>query len=66
MEVRIEQRDDESPQWRVYLNSYFIVCESAEQAKELAQRANASNAERLRKALNSHSPRKETQPYCLL
>lgn len=66
MDVRIEQVDGESPQWRVYLNTFFIICDSAEAAQELAQRANASNAELFRKAMNSHRQRKESEPFCLL
>lgn len=66
MDVRVEQVHTEPLQWRVYLNTFFIVCDSAEHAHDVAQRANASNAELFRKAMNSHRPRKEKEHFCLL
>ncbi|MGL4316382.1 MAG: hypothetical protein ACRCTL_07185 [Pseudomonas sp.] len=50
MDIHIVAIDSEPPSWRVYLNQYFIVCNSEAEARETAQRAAASQPGRLRQA----------------
>lgn len=44
MQIRVVAPTVEQPQWRLYLNQYFIACSSEEEALRLAQEA----------ALNDH------------
>lgn len=57
MDIRIEAIDSEPPSWRVYLNQYFIVCSSAAEARDTAQRAAACQPGRLRQAPGLPPPR---------
>ncbi|PYC29523.1 hypothetical protein DMO17_02185 [Aquipseudomonas alcaligenes] len=39
MQIRVVAPTAEQPQWRLYLNQYFIACSSEEEALRLAQEA---------------------------
>ena len=59
MDIHIVAMEGEPPSWRVYLNQYFIVCNSEAEALDTAQRAAASLRGRLRQA-----PGLPPQPTC--
>ncbi len=53
MEIRIVAIESQPPTWRVYLNNFFIVCHSAQEAQDTAHRAAISTHKHFRQVLLS-------------
>ncbi|UUY09929.1 hypothetical protein LRS11_07825 [Pseudomonas sp. J452] len=53
MDIRIVAIESQPPIWRVYLNSFFIVCHSAAEAEETAYKAAISLRKPFRQVLLS-------------
>lgn len=43
MQIRVVAPSAEQPQWRLYLNQFFLPCASEEEALRLAQAAHQAN-----------------------
>ncbi len=65
MDIHIVAIESEPPSWRVYLNQYFIVCNSEAEALDTAQRAAASLSLRSRQALQRARNSEPAQPDAL-
>ena len=53
MDIRIVAIESQPPIWRVYLNTFFIVCHSAAEAEDTAYKAALSNRKPFRQVLLS-------------